>query len=275
NDHSSHLLTPFQHPRARDAHIAIRAFNINVASIDSQVSNVTVGNMRMQFWRDTIASVFQGHPPAQPIAVLLHKVLSVDQAPLSKSFFLKVISARDQYLGSLPFASLDALEKYAESTYGSLHYLSLEAVNQHNPTLDHIGSHIGKATGIAAVLRGIPLIATSGTGAVVLPLDVCAEFNLRQEDVLRQGGNAPGLRDAVFKVATLANDHLITARKMLGDAGKDATGVAFATFLPAVSTSLYLERLEKVDFDPFNPSLQRKPWNLPWRAYRTFATKKF
>jgi NADH dehydrogenase [ubiquinone] 1 alpha subcomplex assembly factor 6 len=149
---------------------------------------------------------------------------------------------------------LDALEQYAESTYGSFHYLSLEAVNLHSPTLDHIGSHIGKATGIATVLRGIPLIATSGSGAVVLPLDVCAEFNLRQEDVLRKGGNAQGLRDAVFKVATMANDHLITARKMLRDAGKDATGVAFATFLPAVcflSHSMVVVGLMNVGFHEF------------------------
>ena len=107
-------------------------------------------------------------------------------------------------------------------------------MRKHDPALDHIGSHIGKATGIAAVLRGIPVVATAGSGAVVLPLDVCAEFGLRQEDVIRRPGSAPALRDAVFKVATLANDHLITARKMLAEAGPEATGSAFATFLSAV-----------------------------------------
>jgi NADH dehydrogenase [ubiquinone] 1 alpha subcomplex assembly factor 6 len=114
--------------------------------------------------------------------------------------------------------------------------LALESVHAQSAALDHVGSHIGKAAGIAAVLRGIPHVAMEGDGGVVLPLDVCAEFGLRQEDVIRQGGDAPGLRDAVFKVATLANDHLITARKMLKDAGKEGEQPsAFATFLPAVS----------------------------------------
>lgn len=80
----------------------------------------------------------------------------------------------------------------------------------------------------------MPLLASAGAGAVVFPLDVCAEFSLRQEDVLRQGSGAAGLSDAVFKVATLANDHLITARKMLADAGEEAKGAVFAGFLSAV-----------------------------------------
>ena len=100
-------------------------------------------------------------------------------------------------------------------------------MRKHDPALDHIGSHIGKATGIAAVLHGIPVVATAGSGAVVLPLDVCAEFGLRQEDVIRRPRSARALRDAVFKVATLANEHLITARKMLAEAGPEGIGSAF------------------------------------------------
>jgi NADH dehydrogenase [ubiquinone] 1 alpha subcomplex assembly factor 6 len=235
SDYTSSLMTPLQHPLARDAHLVIRGFNVDIASIDSAVSSAAVGRLRMQFWRDALAATFSGRPPAEPVAILLHKVVTEDKAPLSKSWFTRVIAAREQYLGSAPFATLSALESYAENTYGSLQYLALESVHRHSATLDHIGSHIGKAAGIAAVLRGIPLLAAQGTGAVVLPLDVCAEFNLRQEDVIRMGGNAPGLRDAVFKVATLANDHLITARKMLSEARKEAQqGSTFATFLPAV-----------------------------------------
>lgn len=109
----------------------------------------------------------------------------------------------------------------------------------HSVALDHVASHIGKAVGIAAILRGMPLLAfpagASSAGAVVLPLDVCAQHGLRQEQVLRKGGGAEGLRDAVFAVATRANDHLITARKMLGDAGDEGRGAPFGAFLSAVS----------------------------------------
>lgn len=103
--------------------------------------------------------------------------------------------------------------------------------------LDHIGSHIGKATGIASILRGIPILSRrpGAASTVVLPLDICAQNNLRQEDVLRLGPEAEGLKDAVFQVATRANDHIITARKMLEEAGTEGKGTAFTSFLPAVS----------------------------------------
>ncbi|KAH0602734.1 uncharacterized protein H6S33_008384 [Morchella sextelata] len=279
HDYASHLTTALIHPLARDAHLAVRAFNIDTALIDDAVTSVTVGRMRMQYWRDAIDSTFSGRAPAEPVAVLLASVLQ-GGAPLGKGWFKKVIGCREQYLGAVPFATLDDLEAYAEGTYGSLNYLSLESFGVHSVTLDHVASHIGKAVGIAAILRGMPLLAfpaggSAGAGAVVFPLDVCAQHGLRQEDVLRKGSGAEGLKDAVFAVATRANDHLITARKMLGDAGAEGKGAPFGAFLSAVPTALYLERLEGVDFDPFDPSLQKRPWKLPWRAYRAYSTKKF
>lgn len=137
---------------------------------------------------------------------------------------------------------MDALEAYAEGTYSSLQYLSLEALGLQSAVFDHIASHIGKAAGISAVLRGMPVLAAApgGSGTVVLPLDACAEHGLRQEDVLRVGGAAEGLKDAVFRIATLANDHLITARKTLEEAGREASGVAFSSFMHAVGVFFLL-----------------------------------
>jgi len=223
-----------------------------------------------------------------------------------------------------PYTSINAQETYAENTYSTLLYLTLAALPLHSMAVDHVASHIGKATGIAAVLRGLPLIAFppppnhhsnnaafSGAlgwdaggrhGAVVLPLDVMAETGVKEEDVLRQGAAAPGLKDAIFTVATRANDHLITAREMLKNLqqGKDAGHEfehegeeghkyaqqsskdhaqaddlerGFGVLMPAVSTRLWLEKLEKVDFDIFRPELRAREWKLPWRAYWAYSRR--
>lgn len=42
-----------------------------------------------------------------------------------------------------------------------------------------------------------------------------AGTGLKEENVLRHGAAAEGLKDAVFQVATRASDHLITARQMV------------------------------------------------------------
>ncbi|KAK6509504.1 hypothetical protein TWF481_004245 [Arthrobotrys musiformis] len=279
HDHPSYILSTFTPPPLRDANLAIRTFNLDTALISDQTTNLTIGRMRIQFFRDLIEKTYAGHPPAEPVAQLLSKVLHADNLKLTKSFWLKLLSAREQYLSNQSYTTLDALESYSESTYSSLHYLSLEALDYKSTSLDHVASHIGKACGITAVLRGTPLLAAPGPNspqaAVLLPVDICAKHGLRQEDVIRHGGNAPGLKDTVFEIATRANDHLITAREMLKRAGDEGKGMAFTTFLPAVPVSLYLGRLEKVDFDVFDPSLQRREWRLPWKAYIANARRQF
>ena len=242
---------------------------------------------------------------------------------------MRIIDARAKYLDNRPFVLLTDLETYAENTYSTLLYLTLQSLPVASMTLDHVASHIGKASGIAAVLRGLPLIAFppppnqhfnsqnlspgvqdmrkgSQTGSVVLPLDVMAECGVRDEDVLRHGAEANGLKDAVFNVATRGSDHLITARTMLrnikegedvghafeyeGEAGHDYSDVgrgrgeknqseemknAFGIFLPAVSTDLWLRRLEKADFNIFDESLRRREWRLPWKAWLAWKRTTF
>ncbi|EMD87916.1 hypothetical protein COCC4DRAFT_173211 [Bipolaris maydis ATCC 48331] len=327
-DTPSHILQTFIPQSSRDAYLAIRAFNVDVARVADTTSTPTIGMMRMQFWRDTITKALAGAPPKEPVAILLAQAAedlherSDGKARLSKNWFHRIINTREQYLGNPPYPTLSALESYAENTYSTMLYLTLSALPQASLTTDHIASHIGKAMGIAAVLRGIPFIAfpqqqalgTSNSitgqsgptqGAVLLPLDVMAEASVREEDVFRQGGSAPGLRDAVFTVATRANDHLITAREMLnklrseGTLGHDFehqheedheysvqqmnTGQeaqlaevekAFGVFMPSVATQAWLDKLQGVDFDIFDPALRNVDWKLPMKAYWAYTRRK-
>ena len=287
--------------------------------------------MRLQFWRDAITKALAGSPPKEPAAVLLAKAQedlqsrSTGTARLSKGWFLRIINSREQHLANQPFPTLAELETYAENTYSTLLYLTLSSLPLSSVTADHVASHVGKASGIAAVLRGLPLIAfppaanhhsnqaASGgalggnrQGAVLLPLDVMADIGVREEDVFRQGSNANGLRDAVFHVATRANDHILTARQMLKNlrAGEDIGHEyehqndddrgyerseknmsisaqlsdiegAFGVLTSAVPTIMWLERLERADFDAFAPSLRSPDWRLPWKAYWVYTRRKF
>lgn len=327
-DTPSHILQSFIPQSSRDAYLAIRAFNVDVARVADTTSTPTISMMRMQFWRDTVTKALSGSPPKEPVAILLaHAAENLHnrtdgRSRLSKNWFHRIINTREQYLGNPPYPTLQSLESYAENTYSTLLYLTLSSLPQASITTDHIASHIGKATGIAAVLRGVPWIAfpqpqpggTSGhitgqsgpaQGAVLLPLDVMAEANVREEDVFRMGGEAPGLKDAVFTVATRANDHLITAREMLSKlrsegtlghdfehqndeehqygaeqvgAGKEQqlseVEQAFGVFMPSISTQSWLDRLQKVDFDLFDPSLRKNDWKLPAKAYWAYSRRK-
>jgi NADH dehydrogenase [ubiquinone] 1 alpha subcomplex assembly factor 6 len=330
-DSPAYTLQTFIPSHARSAYLSLRAFNIEIARVADSTSHVSIGQMRMKFWRDAVQKSLEGSPPKEPVAVLLAAANEALQQRnngrgLSRSWLLRIVNEREKYLGNPPYPTLPSLETYAENTYSTLFYLTLSSFSLSSVSADHLASHIGKATGIAAVLRGLPLIAfppppthhTSNTtagpldsapqGAVLLPLDVMAQCGVVEEQVFRQGAAAPGLRDAVFAVATRANDHLITAREMLnnlrrgqdvghefehgddsehgpnGSLSSTMTGPekqweevqsGFGALMPAVSTAMWLEQLEKVDFDVFHLSLRRTAWQLPWRAYWAYRNRKF
>ncbi|KAK5698723.1 hypothetical protein LTR97_006371 [Elasticomyces elasticus] len=328
SDTPSSLLLPYIPQSSLDAYLALRAFNLEIARTADTTSTPTIATLRLQFYRDAVTKALEGNPRKQPVAILLSKaaadVRERSGRSWSKSWFMRVIDTREKYLSNAPYTSLSALETYAENTYSTLLYLTLQSLPMSSVTADHIASHIGKATGIAAVLRGLPIIAFPGPrnkhsnqnqfggdvgasrqGAVTLPLDIMAEAGVREEDVLRNGSSAKGLRDAVFKVATRANDHLITARQLLesvrkGEAedhefeykgeeghvylptskGGEGGGKVkelergFGVFMPAIATQLWLDRLEKADFDVFNPKLRQTDWRLPWKAFWAWQRRK-
>lgn len=313
-DSPSYTLSHFVKPSMHPAYMAIRAFNIELARIPDVVSNPTIGAMRMQFWRQTIDSTFNERPPEEPVAVLLGSYLAQGHK-LSKTWFHRIINTRDGKLSHPGFTDLAELESYAENAYSTLIYLTLSALPMHSVTMDHLASHIGKAAGIAATLRGVPLLAfppppnshsanppglglpptRERQGVIALPLDVMSQCGVRENEIFQRGGEADGLRDAVFTVATRASDHLITARTMansvrngespdhefehIGDTShqystpsdkkpKDEYGQSYGVLMgPAISTQLWLNRLEQVDFDIFHESLRRPEWRLPFKAW--------
>jgi NADH dehydrogenase [ubiquinone] 1 alpha subcomplex assembly factor 6 len=54
----------------------VRAFNVSLAQVQDQVSQGTIGQMRMKFWSETLEAVYQNTPPAQLVALQLYEAIS-------------------------------------------------------------------------------------------------------------------------------------------------------------------------------------------------------
>jgi NADH dehydrogenase [ubiquinone] 1 alpha subcomplex assembly factor 6 len=191
--------------------------------------------------------------------------------------FLRILEVREDDLADdFTAPTLDALETYAEGTLSRLNYLSLNLLGIRSDAFDELFSHLGKVSGLSLAVSSIPYHShppphtrhsiTKGVRKLVLPREYLHKFGVVEEDVFRNGPDANGLKDAVFAVATRANDYLITARKLIKEefAGK-VPPAAVGPLVNAVPARSYLARLEKVDFNPYHPSLQSaKHWKLPW-----------
>ncbi|GAB5589625.1 hypothetical protein Unana1_04525 [Umbelopsis nana] len=262
HDYENYLCIPFYPREIRNAQYALRAFNVELASIREGVSNPAIGKLRTQFWKDTIDKAFANNPPKQPVALALADAMK--QVSFSPMWFKRIINEREENLDDPQFMTIKDMEKYAENTASCLLYLQLESLKIRDVNADHIASHVGKVIGISTLLRALPFHASQKR--LILPAEVTAKHNIVQEDVFRQG-HAEGLEDAVFEVATTAHDHLLTARSML----KSVPPAAMPVILSAVPAAKYLEKLEQSNFNAFEPTLQLKSWRLPldiWSAYR-------
>ncbi|KIY72525.1 hypothetical protein CYLTODRAFT_344004 [Cylindrobasidium torrendii FP15055 ss-10] len=266
HDYESFLTGPFYGQELKHGYYALKSFAVELASIQDSVSNATIGQMRMQFWRDGIKSIMDNRPPRHPIALGLHDLLRDMKLPAYH--FKRIIDARDAKLQTSHFMTLDALTSHAEATSSTLLYLLLGMLKVNHDTVLHAASHIGVAQTLTTLLRGLPFHAAHGR--MVIPTEITAKHGVVQEEVFRKGGGARGIDEAVFELATLANDHLHTARSMFKETGGKIPPAVMPVFLAGVPVANILRKLEKANFDAFAPELQVRDWKLPWHIYKVY-----
>ncbi|EUC60238.1 squalene/phytoene synthase [Rhizoctonia solani AG-3 Rhs1AP] len=270
HDYEAYLCSYF-YPRAvQPGYFALRAFNIELAMIRETVSRPIIGKMRMQFWRDAIKSITDNRPVKHPIAIALHE--ASQQAKLPPYYLKRMVDARDEDLDRESHMMLEGVTQYAESTSSTLLYLLLSLLQQsHSDSLAHAASHVGIAQSFVTLLRALPFHATRRR--MVIPVEITAKHGVRQEDVFRMGSDAQGIDDAVFEFATVANDHILTARDTFKDSG--VPGGAMPVFLSAVPVVSFLGRLEDANFNAFAPQLQARSWRLPLSIWRASRSRRF
>ncbi|XP_038069404.1 NADH dehydrogenase (ubiquinone) complex I, assembly factor 6-like [Patiria miniata] len=266
SDYESFLSALLLPQSARASAFALRAFNVETASINDNVTEKHIGLMRLQFWKDAIAKIYEGAPPQQPVAMELSRV--VHRHKLSKRWLTRIIEARAETLDAKPYQSVEELETYAENTSSSLLYLTLEALGVKDVNADHAASHIGKAQGIVTLLRATPYHVSRRQ--ILLPLDVTIKHNVSHEAILRGNAEQP-VKDVIYDIASIAHVHLETARSFKASVPREA----LPAFLVTAAVEAYLRRLQKVNFDVFHKNCLKKESLLPLLLWLQNKRKKF
>ncbi|XP_075992449.1 NADH dehydrogenase (ubiquinone) complex I, assembly factor 6 homolog sicily isoform X2 [Anticarsia gemmatalis] len=253
----------------RSPAFVVRAFNVEIARIQDQTTDSQTAAFRLQFWNDTLKTMYKSEQtlekiPANPIAQELFKVCCC--YGLQKRQLEKLITSRSNLLKTKHFRSLEDIEKYADDSVSTIYHLILNVAGVANVHADHVASHLGKAQGIANILRSVHV--SSLHKMVSLPMDILMKYQISQENVLR-GTDSENMRNVAFEVASRANSHLQKAKSI--DVPKSAKQI----FLPAVAVEQYLTKLQKCNFDVFDKSLQRGNPMLPFSLYYNRIFNRF
>lgn len=260
-DHDRYLTVLFAPAEARDHLFALYAFNLEVAKIPELVSEAMLGQIRLQWWRESLEGIYAGTPRRHEVVEPLARAVAA--CDLSRTHLDNLIDAREADLSPEPPANLAALEAYAEGTSATLVWLALEILGLRDSASREAGRHLGIAWALTGLLRALPFHARAGR--LYLPQDLMAETGVAVAEVFA-GRSGPALQAAVARLAAEASRHLQETRALAAG----LPSAARPAFLPARLAARHLSLLELAGHDPFDPKLQQpqtgKAWRLLWAA---------
>lgn len=262
-DRDRYLTAMFAPPAARDALLALYAFNVEVAKIRESVSELLIGRMKLQWWRDTVAAIYGAGPVPQGNPVVAALAGLVAAHTLSRAHFDALLEARGSDLDDEPPQDAADLERYAEGTSVPLDLLALEILGVKDAPTTTAARHVGVAWALTGLLRAVLFYARGNR--IMLPQDLLAAENLAGQD-LQERRNAARIAAVVAQVAQIARAHLDKAR---AQSGVDQR--ARAVLLKATLADQYLAGIAKRRYDVFDPrhALQRPSvLGLAWNAWR-------
>ncbi len=214
------------------------AFNAEISRTREVVTETTIGLIRLQWWRDAIAGIYEGNILQHEVVTDLARIIKAYDLPREE--FDNLVYAREFDLEDVLPATLEGLVNYADYT--------------HAPLLRLIGRVAGEggdmrslaiAYTLTGLLRAVPYHARQHR--CYLPQDVLADHDMNMAlfyDMKPQSG----VKGVITTVASAASRYL-------------GASVASGPYTRGMRkmTSLYLKHISSCEFDPLSPGWGRSP----------------
>jgi phytoene synthase len=262
HDFVRYASTLFMPGPERRALLAIYAFNVEVSRVHEQVSQPLPGEMRLQWWTDTLTGTGHGGVEGNPVAAELLQAISNHRLPVAP--LSRLIEEHQFDLYNDPMPSMGALEGYLDATASALFTLAARVVARPSEEIDHLARHAGLAQGMAQVMAA--LARNAARQQLFLPLQLLQQHGSSKEEVFA-GKQTPNIRAAIDQLAGEAQTHLTTGLELLADVPPEVRAI----FLPLACVQRELNLMTRADTDAFVPgtaSRLRILWTL-WRAARS------
>jgi phytoene synthase len=236
--------------------LALAAYSAELRHIPEAVKREPMmGEIRLQWWRDTLHALAKGERIGHPVADVLGEGIRDGQLPLG--LLLDVTDARAFDLTPGPFANQQALQVYLEHTECTLFLLATRVLGGAGATFDLACRAAGEAYGLARLLVDLPHALARGC----LRLPVTAGGSAELALVLRSGRSDDAVRQLLAGLACRARRMLATARQTVHGMPRDMR----VAFLPLALVEPYLAACEKEGRDPLHQVCEVTPIVRVWR----------
>lgn len=243
HDRDRFLCTLFAAPEKREALFTLYAFNQEVSKTREMVSEVMLGHIRLQWWRDTLTELGEGqvrkHEVVEPLSEL------VKNGQLSVSELEAIVAAREFDLEDRQPATQQELDHYIDKTSGQISVMASRLLGADGEDAEHAARLAGNAYGLVGIMRAIVFHGRSKR--LYLPKDRMEHYAVAHGDVF-EFRKKQEVFDFIRELAGLARARITEARKHRHALPKKA----YAAALPVVLADGYLRKLAKAGFDPFS-----------------------
>ncbi|MDC0033970.1 squalene/phytoene synthase family protein, partial [Alphaproteobacteria bacterium] len=199
--------------------------------------------IRLQWWREAIAGIYIGKPPAHAVVRALAD--AVERCNPSRVRFDRLIDAREFDLEDRQPNTVEDLIVYADATSGELTSLTLEMLGACDDITLTKGRHAGVVWALNGLLRAIPFHAAQRR--CFLPKSLTDKYDI-SIDKLYEGNPDNNLVHAVLELATVAAHHLVQAQ----DDRYEMEIIARPAFSCLTVVAADLKKLQKAGFDVYS-----------------------
>ena len=241
-DFDRYLSVLFARRDKRAALFAIYAFNYEVAKTAEMVSESTLGLIRLQWWRETIAGIFEGTLRRHKVVLSLSNAINSFNLP--RILFDGLIDAREQDLTPMPFLVLDDFENYADASSGNLMRLAARILGAGNE-FDKCVRPLGIAYALTGQLRAMPY--HSALRRLMLPMDEVTKAGLCEEDIY--AGRTDNIRILMDSMIGVIKGQLVNTIKKIPRG-------ALPAFLPAALIHPYLKIMTRAKFNIYSDPVE-------------------
>ncbi|WP_289078463.1 phytoene/squalene synthase family protein [uncultured Thalassospira sp.] len=243
HDRDRFLCALFAAPEKREDLFTLYAFNQEVSKTREMVSEIMLGHIRLQWWRDTLSEIAEGkvrkHEVVEPLADLVQTgALSVDDLET-------VVAAREFDLEDRQPADQAELDRYIDQTSGQMAVLAARILGVTDEAGQQAVRLAGNAYGLVGIMRA--MVFHGRAKRLYLPKDRMEHHNVVQSDIF-EFRKKDEVRNLTRELAELAQSRIKEARKHRRAVPKGA----HAAVLPMVLADGYLRKLAKAKFDPFS-----------------------
>ncbi|MFV3076952.1 phytoene/squalene synthase family protein [Niveispirillum fermenti] len=261
HDNDRFLTALFAPADRREDLFALYAFNHEVAKTREVVTEPMLGQIRLQWWRESIEGAFQGAPRRHEVVEPL--AAAIARHDLERRQFDLLIDGREADMDDEAPADMECLVNYAQVTGAPVVGLACQVLGARDPAAMEAARLVGTAWALTGILRATPFLARGRRSR--LPMTLMIDHGVT-EPALFELKPEPGLAKVAAEVAESARALLVRARALRREVPK----AALPALLPAILADHYLGRLARAGHDVMSSTLLRptlgRPLSVGWAA---------